>query len=80
MVTSPLQKTFLHRTISDPQISLQKAADAKITKSRALCEGKGLAFFPLVVSTFGAWQQDAATNIKELAKLQSENNGRPIND
>jgi hypothetical protein len=62
--------------MQDANVSLNKAAEAKIKQRGDVCTRKALGFIPLPVTTFGAWETDAATNIKELAKLQASNSDR----
>jgi hypothetical protein len=65
-VTSPLQPSYINRTIADPTIALEEAAEAKYKKCRAACEKKGLAFVPLPVSTFGAWLPAVEDHIQDF--------------
>jgi hypothetical protein len=35
-----------------------------------------MGFIPLAVTTFGAWDYEAAANIRDIAKLQARTSGR----
>ena len=75
-VTSPLRQDCFKNTLEDANYALHKASDAKTRKCHALCASKGLSFVPLPVTTFGAWSADAASHIKDIARLQAANSGR----
>jgi hypothetical protein len=77
-VTSPLQQACLRKTIEDANFALTRASDFKRGKCRQVCADRGLGFIPLAVTTFGAWDADAASNLKEMAKLQATNSGREM--
>ena len=71
-VVSPLRQDVRGHAFHDPNLVLVKSREAKFKKY----EGKlppEIALIPLVVTTFGAWEDDARENLKEIVAHQGRN-------
>ena len=71
-VTSPLRQDVRHLVIDSPKAPLDKAREAKYRKYRDKLPSD-IGLIPLAVSTLGAWEDNAASNLKELIKQQAAN-------
>ena len=65
------QDARLHAA-SDPLFVLRKSREAKFQKYAGKLPTE-VALIPLVVSSFGAWEDDARANLKEMAAHQARN-------
>ena len=71
-VVSPLRQDVRSHSMLDPGLVLRKSREAKFKKY----EGKlppEVALIPLVVTSFGAWEDDARANLKEMVAHQGRN-------
>ena len=71
-VVSPLRQDVRAHAFNDPDLVLRKSREAKFRKY----EGKlppEVGLIPLVVSTFGAWEDDARANLNEIVSHQGRN-------
>ena len=71
-VVSPLRLDARAHSFNNPKYVLQKSREAKFKKY----EGKlppEIALIPLVVSTFGPWEEDARANLTEIVSHQGRN-------
>ena len=71
-VVSPLRQDVRAHAINDPKVVLQRSREAKFRKY----EGKlppEVGLIPLVVSIFGAWEDDARANLREIVSHQGRN-------
>ena len=69
---SPRRQDVRAYSTQDPRLVLQKSREAKFKKY----EGKlppEVALIPLVVITFGAWEEDALANLKEMVAHHGRN-------
>ena len=66
-VTSPLRKDLLKKSIDEPCCPLIKASELKRQKCCDACIKAGLAFVPLAVATFGAWDSSTIDHIWDFA-------------
>ena len=71
-VTSPLRQDVRHVVIAYPKAPLEKAREAKYRKYMDKLPND-IGLIPLAVSTIGAWEDNAALNLKEIIKQQSAN-------
>ena len=71
-VVSPLRQDVRAHAFNDPNVVLQRSREAKFRKY----EGKlpqEVGLIPLVVTTFGAWEDDARANLSEIVSHQGRN-------
>ena len=71
-VVSPLRQDVRAHAFHDPKVVLQRSREAKFCKY----DGKlppEVDLIPLVVTTFGAWEEDAHANLKEIVSHQGRN-------
>ena len=71
-VTSPLRQDIRHLVLDSPKAPLEKAREAKFRKYRDKLPSD-IGLIPLAVTTVGAWEENAALNLKELIKQQAAN-------
>ena len=60
--------------MADPKYPLEQAREEKLRKYEGRLNAD-VALIPLVVTTFGAWEDDAAANLRDIAVKQAENIG-----
>ena len=75
-VTSPTQEAVLFQAADRPAAAIDAR---KATKNRAHlnnCREQGIAFQPLVVETFGGWDKDALSFLKELSRQDARRWGK----
>ena len=79
MVTSPLHNGMLSVTPAEPRRALEEACKYKPEKYNPQANPPTLAadvhLVPLVVTTFGAWDEDAASHLRKFAVLHAQNKG-----
>ena len=71
-VVSPLRQDVRAHAFHDPKVVLQRSREAKFCKY----DGKlppEVGLIPLVITTFGAWEEDAHANLKEIVSHQVRN-------
>ena len=71
-VVSPLRQDVRAHAFNDPRLVLKKSREGKFRKY----EGKlppEVGLIPLVVTTFGAWEDDARSNLKEIVSHHGRN-------
>ena len=75
-VTSPTQEAVIVQAATHPGAAIDAR---KTTKNRAHfsnCRDQGIHFQPLVVETFGGWDREATSFLKELARQSARRWGR----
>ena len=72
-VVSPTQNAILHRAADSPAAAIQMR---KASKNRTHSNEQGIVFQPLVVETFGGWDQDATKFLKEMARQDARRWGK----
>ena len=68
-IVSPLQVAHGRRCAEDGHAAIVATYEEKMRTYHARCETEGIAFFPLVVNTFGGWHDMALTAITKLRNL-----------
>ena len=71
-VASPLRQDSRHLTLHNPSAVLEKARIGKFRKYGDKIPPE-IALVPLAVTTFGAWEENAVINLKEISKQQAAN-------
>ena len=71
-VASPLRQDSRHLTMHNPSAVLDKARIGKFRKYGDKIPPE-VALIPLAVTTFGAWEENAAINLREISKQQASN-------
>ena len=75
-VTSPTQEAVIFLAADHPGAAIDAR---KVTKNRAHfeeCRSQGIFFQPLVVETFGGWDSDALSFLKELGRQDARRWGK----
>ena len=75
-VTSPTQEAVLFQSADRPAAAIEAR---KLTKNRAHfdhCNAQGIFFQPLVVETFGGWDRDALSFLKEMGRQDARRWGK----
>ena len=67
-VVSPTQDAILHRAAETPAAAIEMRKAAKNRLHFDNCRAQGIAFYPLVVETFGGWDSEAAKFLKDMAR------------
>ena len=67
-VTSPTQEAIVVRAADHPGAAIDARKDSKNRSYFDNCRNQGVFFQPLVVESFGGWDRDALTFLKELGR------------
>ena len=71
-VVSPLRQDVRAHAFHDGKVVLQRSREAKFRKYENKFPPE-IGLVPLVVSTFGAWEEDAYANLREIVSHQGRN-------
>jgi hypothetical protein len=66
-VISPVQVALLDQAARRPGAAITAGKASKARTHDEPCRAQGRKFVPLVVETFGGWDQDAVNHIREMA-------------
>ena len=75
-VVSPTQGAILHRAAETPASAIEMRKTSKNRAHFENCRGQGIIFKPLVVETFGGWDAEAATYLKQLGRHSARRWGK----
>ena len=79
-VVSPTQDAILHRAAQFPAAAIEMRKASKNHQHFDHCRAQGIAFMPLVVETFGGWDDDAVKYLKDMARQCARRWGRNNTD
>ena len=75
-VVSPTQDAIIHRAAESPAAAIEMRETSKIRAHFDNCRGQGILFKPLVVETFGGWDEEAVTYLKQLGRHSARRWGK----
>ena len=75
-VVSPTQDAILHRAAEAPASAIEMRKTSKNRTHFENCRGQGIIFKPLVVETFGGWDAEAVTYLKQLGRHSARRWGK----
>ena len=67
-VVSPTQGAILHQAAESPAAAIEMRKASKNRANFDNCRGQGILFKPLIVETFGGWDAEAVTYLKQLGR------------
>ena len=75
-VTSPTQERLLLRAAETPGVAIEQRKSTKMRIHSDACRREGIHFYPLVVETFGGWDEEAVDFLKKLARHSARRRGK----
>ena len=75
-VTSPTQEAVLFQAADRAAAAIDARKTSKNRQHFENCRAQGIFFQPLVCETFGGWDRDAVSFLKELARLKARGWGK----
>ena len=75
-VVSPTQDAILHRAADNAAAAIEMRKTTKNRTHLDNCRSQGITFQPLVVETFGGWDQEAVKYLKDIARLDARRWGK----
>ena len=75
-VVSPTQDAILFRAAENPAAAIEMRKTTKNRTHFENCRGQGILFKPLVVETFGGWDTEATTYLKQLGRQSARRWGK----
>ena len=75
-VTSPTQERLLLRAAKTPGVAIEQRKSTKMRVHADACRQEGIHFCPLVVETFGGWDEEAVDFLKKLARHSARRWGK----
>ena len=75
-VVSPTQNAILHRAADLPGAAIEMRKSSENRTHFENCRSQGILFKPLVVETFGGWDEEAVTYLKQLGRHSARRWGK----
>ena len=75
-VISPTQEALLHRAADTSAAAIESRKATKIRAHFDNCRAEGIFFQPLVVESFGGWDNEAVTFLKKIATQDARRWGK----